>query len=304
MRASAALCCLLAIFLSGCINRAGADMTACRMARVACESRTKQLQGDLASARKAHAPAELPPDGHARVDDRKGMGLDVTRYTSFSLDGSKEQAGLTVPLDDKHHLSVSRRVAAAMQYDGAAGVNVITIRRHAGQPGSAGSRRGRELYSAALLGQYPLAGYYGKERVLLALSVEQVGAMPHVRGLVGIHTRGRRLHTIGPRGAFQYASVSPDGRHAVLVDNQVVVVDIVKGLSHVVPGASVKAVASPGKGNDVGGGHDLSGKHLRFTWSGAGGELVGTDASGKEVDRIKVIVTPASLAMPKDRPPR
>lgn len=296
MRTSFALCCVAVLAMSGCINRAGADMTACRMARVACESRTRQLEGELAKVKKAPSSKKLPPDGHVRAGALPGALLKPDGFTLLDDRGDKALQTFRVQVDETGHLLVTRRVAAAMQYDGYAGLNVITIRRVDG--------RSREVYSAALLGQYPLAGYYLGTDVLLAWTVEQVGAMPYIRALVGVDTRKRRMHTIGPRGAYRYASVSPDGRLAVLVDHQIVVLDILQNRAYVVPGASVKAEAHPGQGNQVGGGYDLSGKHLRFTWSGAGGVLVGTDAAGKEVDRIKLTVEPARLTKPVDRPAR
>lgn len=294
---------MILVSLPSCINRAGADMSACRMARVACETRARKLEGDLAGAKKKPAGKPLPPDGHLRIDDREGLGLDVAGFTRFDDRASKERISFVAPLETKKRLSVSRRVLGVMQYDGSSGVNQLALRLQSRPDKGDWRRSSRVVYSAALVGQYPLAGFYRKEMVILAYAVEQVGIAPVIIALVGIDTRRCRIHTIGPRGAFQYASVSPDGRYAVLVDDKVVVVDIPGGKSYVVPGASVTARAYPGKGDEIGGGYDLSGKHLEFVWKdGDGGELVGRDGAGKVVHRLPVKVEPARLARPVDRP--
>lgn len=219
--------------------------------------------------------------GFSLMKDR-GRGLDSFTALVNSPDG--------IPFE------IRRVLVEGPYYNGLPGFNVLVIRKYL-DPVLSGPR---DLLTVLVRGNLRLAGFWGDadEGHVLAFYMLQKGAGMKIREIRAYDTERPEGRVIGPSGAYQYGSVSPDGGWAILVDSAVTIVNLadgayrLQGLEPPLAGLEADPPHKTSTGYNVGGSVDLTGKFMRMQWEddSSGGILMVRDPEGDVLRLIAVEV--------------
>ena len=219
------------------------------------------------------------------------------------LDDGSDRFETTFDSNSNLRLTLTRTTVEKMNYDGPEGYTAILLRAQ-GVPGP-GIRR--DELTIFVSGQYRLLGYATESGLIYCYKVIQHGAGTIISHIAVFGPGNEDMTAVGPKGRYQYVSLSPNGTMCVLVDTGIVITDFASGSSQKV---SLDEEISPHAANPPwqteGGfhhpsGYNLSGEYLKMHWKSAfEGVLFVSGPEGTTTREIPVSWKPERLTN-KDR---
>jgi hypothetical protein len=204
------------------------------------------------------------------------IGQNIAEFVRFFGDS---EYSYSAKLSPSEKVKIHREVAKPIVHEKTMGSTRIWLEKD-----------GKTTYAVEIPGQYHLAGYYSKDFALLTYRLFPDGGFIRSRGLMMINLKTGRMEKIGPAGNFQYASLSPDGKHCLLVgDDMIEVVQIPEGKSYQIPVEGIAQAADPWTEDVAGGNINLSGDFMDFQWDNAlEGKLIVRNQKKEIIESIPI----------------
>jgi hypothetical protein len=211
-----------------------------------------------------------------KKDQLKLLQTVSPEFIRFAVDSEES---FFAELDSSRKIKIHREMAKPIVHEKSMGTTRIWIEKDKDI-----------LYTTEIPGQYHLAGYYSNNFELLVYQLFPDGGFIRASGLAMINLKTGKRRKIGPEGSFQYASLAPDGKHALLVsDDEIVVVQLPDGRSYQIPVEGIAHAADPWINDVAGGSVNLSGEYMDFEWSKAlQGRLLVRDEKRKTTQSIPI----------------